>query len=406
MLDQRGAAATVTTHHMRAYTPKDVRDAIAQAFAIFASQRPRPVYIEVPLDILKEPAGDGWTARALPSLPFPDPKGFDAAAKKLNGAKRPALILGGGALNASAAATAIAEKLNAPVFTTTAGKGAIRSDHPLSRGAVLADPKTVALLKDCDAVLCVGSELSETDFWDTTAILEHHLIRIDIDPGSLARPHTADIAILGDAKASLDMLLPLLKKRKATPAPAAEAPDHDPVRDTIAKALAAIREALPEEAIVVSDMTQIAYVANEVFPALKPHTWIHPVGFGTLGFGLPAGIGAKFGAGKTPVAILHGDYGIQYTINELGTAVEHKLPVIILLWNNERLGAIHDSMARAGIQPNNVTLMNPDFQMLAKAYGCRAEKPKNLPALKAAIAAALKAEGPTLIEMTPRMVNG
>ncbi|WP_373504209.1 thiamine pyrophosphate-binding protein, partial [Aestuariivirga sp.] len=80
MLDQRGAAATVTTHHMRAYTPKDVRDAIAHAFAIFASQRPRPVYIEVPLDILKEAAGDGWTARALPGLPFPDPRGrFDAA---------------------------------------------------------------------------------------------------------------------------------------------------------------------------------------------------------------------------------------------------------------------------------------------------------------------------------------
>ena len=139
---------------------------------------------------------------------------------------------------------------------------------------------------------------------------------------------------------------------------------------------------------------------------LRPRTWIHPVGFGTLGFGLPAGIGAKFGAGKTPVAILHGDYGIQYTINELGTAVEHQLPVIVLLWNNELLGAIHDSMARAGIQPNNVTLRNPDFQALAKAYGCNAEKPASLKALAQAITAALKADGPTLIEMTPRMVNG
>ena len=130
------------------------------------------------------------------------------------------------------------------------------------------------------------------------------------------------------------------------------------------------------------------------------------MGFGTLGFGLPAGIGAKFGMGKTPVAILHGDYGIQYTINELGTAVEHQLPVIVLLWNNELLGAIHDSMANAGIQPNAVTLKNPDFQALAKAYGCNAEKPASLKELAEAIKAALKAEGPTLIEMTPRMVNG
>jgi 5-guanidino-2-oxopentanoate decarboxylase len=137
-----------------------------------------------------------------------------------------------------------------------------------------------------------------------------------------------------------------------------------------------------------------------------PRTWIHPVGFGTLGFGLPAGIGAKFGMMNRPVAVLHGDYGIQYTINELGTAVEHGLQIIVLLWNNERLGAIHDSMANAGIQPNNVTMRNPDFQALAKAYGCKAEKPSSLKALAITIKAALKADGPTLIEMTPAMVNG
>lgn len=406
MLDQRGAAATVTMHHMRAYTPKDVRDAIAHAFAIFASQRPRPVYIEVPLDILKEPAGDGWTARGLPSLPLPDPRGIEAAARKLNAAKRPAMILGGGALNASSAATSIAEKLGAPVFTTTAGKGAIRADHPLCRGYQLGSPAAVEFLRGCDAVLCVGSELSETDFWDTTAILERNLIRIDIDPGSLARPHTAEIAILGDARAALEQLAPKIEAKPAKPQPRESQVSDDAARETIVKALEVIRASLPEETIIASDMTQIAYVGNEVFPVLKPHTWFHPVGFGTLGFGLPAGIGAKLGAGDTPVAILHGDYGIQYTINELGTAVEHRLPVVILLWNNERLGAIHDSMARAGIQPNNVTLMNPDFQMLAKAYGARAEKPQNLKALADAIRAALRADGPTLIEMTPRMVNG
>jgi 5-guanidino-2-oxopentanoate decarboxylase len=407
MLDQRGAAATVTTHHMRAYTPKDVKDAIAHAFAIFASQRPRPVYIEIPLDILKEPAGGGWTARALPESPLPDPRGIATAAKKLNRASRPAMILGGGALGAASAATAIAEKLNAPVFTTTAGKGAIRADHPLCQGARLGYPQTVNFLKSSDAILCVGSELSETDFWDTTAILDQNLIRIDIDPGSLARPHTAEIAILSDARAALEQLEPMLERHAArTVMPPDDQHPADPAREVIVKVLGAIREALPEETIIASDMTQIAYIANEVFPIQQPHSWIHPVGFGTLGFGLPVGIGAKFGAGKRPVAILHGDYGIQYTINELGTAVEHELPVIILLWNNERLGAIHDNMAQAGIQPNNVTLRNPDFQALAKAYGARAEKPASLQALRSAIQDALKADGPTLIEMSPRMVHG
>jgi 5-guanidino-2-oxopentanoate decarboxylase len=125
-----------------------------------------------------------------------------------------------------------------------------------------------------------------------------------------------------------------------------------------------------------------------------------------LGFGLPAGIGAKFGVGKRPVAVMIGDYGIQFTINELATAAEHKLPLVILMWNNNALGEIKDDMVRKGIQPNAVTLKNPDFQLLAKAYGVIAERPASLKALGIAIAAALKAEGPTLIEMTPAMVNG
>ena len=124
------------------------------------------------------------------------------------------------------------------------------------------------------------------------------------------------------------------------------------------------------------------------------------------GFGLPAGIGAKFGVGKKPVAVMIGDYGIQFTINELGTAAEHKLPVVILMWNNNALGQIRDDMVNKGIQPNAVTLKNQDFQMLAKAYGCYAEKPASLKALAAAIKTALSADGPTFIEMTPAMVIG
>jgi thiamine pyrophosphate-dependent acetolactate synthase large subunit-like protein len=182
--------------------------------------------------------------------------------------------------------------------------------------------------------------------------------------------------------------------------------EPDALRAMLTRVLEVIRKELPADTVISSDMTQIAYAANEVFPVSVPRTWLHPVGFGTLGFGLPVGIGAKFGVGKTPVAVLIGDYGIQYTINELGTAAEHKLPIVILMWNNNALGEIRDDMVRKGIQPNAVTLQNPDFQALAKAYGLNAEQPKDLKALAAAIKAALKADGPTLIEMTPRMVHG
>jgi thiamine pyrophosphate-dependent acetolactate synthase large subunit-like protein len=164
-----------------------------------------------------------------------------------------------------------------------------------------------------------------------------------------------------------------------------------------------MRDALPRDAIVASDMTQIAYAANEVFPVYTPRSWIHPVGFGTLGFALPAAIGAKFGRPDTAVAAMMGDYGLQYTVNELGTAAEHRLPIPILLWNNNALGQIRDDMVSKGIQPNAVTLVNPDFQLLARAYACHAERPATLAALFTTIAAALKADRPTLIEMTPQM---
>jgi thiamine pyrophosphate-dependent acetolactate synthase large subunit-like protein len=406
MLDQRGAAATVTSLHMRAYTPKDLRDAVSRAFANFASQRPRPAYIEIPLDILKEPAGDGWAARGLPRRPKADRDQLAAAARKLNGAERPALILGGGALEAGQDALAIAEKLGAPIFTTTAGKGAVPAGHPLCNGYCLARQATWEALSASDAILAVGTELSETDFWSSDLLIGKNLIRIDIDPASLARPHDAEIAILGDAAEALAALAPQIDNRPRRAPAKIDVSGASDLRAMLAKVLAVIREALPPETVIASDMTQIAYAANEIFPVLKPRTWLHPVGFGTLGFALPAGIGAKLGVGPTPVAVLIGDYGFQYTLQDLGTAAEHKLPVVILMWNNDALGQIRDGMVEAGIQPNAVTLKNPDFQIFAKAYGVAAERPANLKALAAAIRTALAADGPTLIEMTPRMVNG
>jgi 5-guanidino-2-oxopentanoate decarboxylase len=406
MLDQRGAAATVTALHMRAYTPKDVRDCIARAFANFASQRPRPAYLEIPLDLLKEPAGEGWTVRGLPSVAAPAAEGIAAAVKKLNAAKSPIILLGGGALHAGEAAIAIAEKLKAPIITTTAGKGAVPADHPLCLGYVMGRDGCWDMLTKSDAILVAGSELSETDFWNDSIVIDHDLIRIDIDASSHGRPHTAEIAILGDAKLALEAIAAGVKERAGAASASFDLGEPDALRAMLGKVLAVIRESLPQETVVCSDMTQIAYAANEVFPMSVPRTWLHPVGFGTLGFALPVGIGAKFGVGDKPVAVMIGDYGIQYTINELGTAAEHKLPLVILMWNNDALGQIRDDMVNKGIQPNAVTLKNPDFIALAKAYGCHAEKPASLKALAAAIKAALAADGPTVIEMTPRMVNG
>jgi 5-guanidino-2-oxopentanoate decarboxylase len=235
--------------------------------------------------------------------------------------------------------------------------------------------------------------------------LQAPMIRIDLDPDVLAKPHRTALPILADAKSTLTEIAKHFSGQRNCNAVQPATVDT-PLRQVLSKALGVIRESLPEDTVITTDMTQIAYAANEIFPVSQPRSWLHPVGFGTLGFALPAAIGAKFGVGPKPVAALVGDYGLQYTLNELGTAVEHQLAIPILVWNNNVLGAIHDGMVASGIQPNAVNLRNPDFQAVAKAYGAQAEKPKTLSELAKAISAALKAGGPTLIEMSEAMVRG
>lgn len=403
MLDQRGAAAAVTNHCFHANTPQDVQDGLARSFANFACQRPRPAYLEIPLDLLSQPAGDGWQIRPLPTRTYGTPKQIDQAIAKLDAAQRPLIVLGGGALNAGEAALVIAEKLKAPIITTTAGKGAVRADHPLCLGYILGHKGIRDLLRNSDAILCAGSELSETDFWDDSFLVKKDLIRIDLDSAVLSSPHTASIAILGDAKDTLELIAQGVRERAGEMRATFAGDEPTALRKFFSNILRVVRRALPEETIICSDMTQIAYAANEVFPVFKPRTWLHPVGFGTLGFALPAAIGAKYGVGDIPVATIVGDYGLQYTINELATAAELKQPLVILLWNNDALGQIRDDMMHNGIKPNAVNPKNPDFQMLAKAYGIRTDKPEHLDDLEHAIKIALENDGPTLIEMTPKM---
>ena len=405
MRSQLQAAQSVTTHATRAYTSVDVQDAVARAFSNFATARPRPAYLEIPLDLFTKPAGEGWAAQTLATRATATEAQVTAAAAMLAKAKRPFIILGGGALQAGAAALHIAEATGAAIITTTAGKGAVPAEHPHVWGYRLGYPDTQTALQNSDCILAIGTELSETDFWNGSYRLTAPMIRIDIDPDVIARPHRATLAILADATSTTAAIAATVSSRKSCHSTSPATADN-PLRQTISKVLGVIRDNLPADTVIASDMTQIAYAANEIFPVSKPCTWLHPVGFGTLGFALPAAIGAKIGVGETPVVALAGDYGFQYTSNELGTAVEHKLPIPILLWNNTALGQIRDDMVHKGIQPNAVTLRNPDFQALAKAYGARAEKPENLTALAKAISASLKADGPTIIEMSEAMVRG
>ncbi|MBV8497205.1 MAG: hypothetical protein JO361_10525, partial [Gammaproteobacteria bacterium] len=164
-------------------------------------------------------------------------------------------------------------------------------------------------------------------------------------------------------------------------------------------ALGVLRASLAAEALVFTDMTQIAYLGNFAFTSERPGAWFHPCGYGTLGYALPAAIGARIAEPRRPVVALAGDFGFQFTLQELATAVELELPVPIVLWNNGALGQIRDDMIAAGITPLGVVGRNPDFMALAEAYGAHAVRVRSAAALGEALAAALPRSGPTLIEL-------
>jgi acetolactate synthase-1/2/3 large subunit/5-guanidino-2-oxopentanoate decarboxylase len=158
---------------------------------------------------------------------------------------------------------------------------------------------------------------------------------------------------------------------------------------------------MPEEAMIYSDMTQFAYAAKECWDMPRAGHWHHPSGFGTLGFALPASIGGAVARPDLPTCCIIGDYGIQYTIAELATAVELGLPLPVIIWDNGKLGAIEDSMIAAQIAPNAVIQRNPDFLALARAYGAEAVQPETLDDIAPALDAAFRVHRPTVIRLTP-----
>ena len=403
--DQRAAMAPLTGFSATALAPDDLPDLLGRAFALFGAGRPRPVHIEVPIDVPGEEADDGWAVRRAPGRPAPAAEAVAAAADCLAASRRPVILLGGGAIPAGPAVQEIAERLGAAIVTTTAAKGAVPESHPLSLGASLSLPATQALIAEADCVLALGTELAETDSWTERLSLPESLIRVDIDPAKLSDFYPAKVAVLADAartaeaiRASLNGAGAQASDRAAIEADLSErragmTRDLSPKARAHVAVLGALREVLPEAGpgagFVLSDMTQIAYTGNVHYPAERPGQWTHPLGYGTLGYALPAAIGAKLGAPERGVVALVGDGGLMFTIQELSVAVELELALPIVLWNNEAYGQILDGMVQRQIPPIGVRPRNPKFQALAAAFDCAAEQPSDLAGVKAAVAAAI-----------------
>lgn len=406
--DQLALASGVTGVARSAACAADVRDHLRAIFASLRAGRPRPAYLQIPLDLLAEPTdlrAERFAAPAAASAPEREPLARAVAA--LADCQRPLVIAGGGARAAAEPLRRLVELLDAYLVSTTAGKGLLPEHHPANLGASLPFRETQELIARADVIVAVGTELSETDFYTGTQLpMSGRLIRIDIDPAKLADQYGAEFALWGDARASLEALAGGLEKRQGWRSAAGPAAEHrakitqsfDRRARARLAALTALREGLPAEGVVFSDQTQIAYLGNYAFATDRPGSWFHPCGYGALGFALPAALGAKIAEPERPVMALAGDFGLQFTLQELMTAVELRLSLPVVVWNNEALGQIRDDMQAAGIPPVGVVGRNPDFVALAKAFGAEGLRAQGPAQLCQAIRQALDRPGPTLIE--------
>jgi 5-guanidino-2-oxopentanoate decarboxylase len=409
--DQRAITAPITAFSAVALTAEDLPELIARAYAVFDSERPRPVHISVPLDVLAAPVARDWSREVVrrPSRGLPDSDSLKSAVDKLAAAKRPMIIAGGGALQAAEAVQALSERLAAPVFTSVAGKGLLPPEAPLNAGASLCVAPGWEMIEQADLVLAVGTEMADTDFWRERLPLSGELIRIDIDPRKFNDFYPCAVALKGDARATLDALLQRLPEQGRSTAQAVAQvaqlresirEGHGPLQAIHQAILDRIAAALPADAFISTDMTQLAYTGNYAFASRAPRSWLHPTGYGTLGYGLPAGIGAKFGARERPGLVLVGDGGFLYTAQELATATEElDSPLVVLLWNNDALGQIRDDMLGLDIEPIGVLPRNPDFAGLARAFGCSVKQPQSLDELEQDLRAGFGHPGVTLIEL-------
>ncbi|MEM9350035.1 MAG: thiamine pyrophosphate-binding protein [Pseudomonadota bacterium] len=429
MKDQVGAARTVCDWSEVAGSPQAAFALIDRAFMEFETARARPKHLSVPIALLEgsapEPATistvsynagsggpGGGTLSGVQGLASVTKEVVTEVAMRLAEAERPIILFGGGASRASDAARSVLRKSKAASFVTYAGRGIVVADDPLFFGSTLARPESAQLLEDADFVLVVGTDLSEGDLWRDKAGYRPGAVIVNIDAEVLAKGYLADQRIQADALgflADLDRALTSIELRASWDAKLVAAhrgtwrASLEAERPGIIRVADALRECLPPGTMIYSDMTQFAYTAKEVWDMDLPGHWHHPTGFGTLGYALPAAIGGAVGRPGLPTMAIAGDYGFQYTLQELGTAVELGLPLPIFLWDNGKLKEIEDSMVRAQIPPNAVVAHNPDFVALAKAYSAHGVTPRDLGEMQRAVRGAFEADAPTLIHVTPEI---
>jgi acetolactate synthase-1/2/3 large subunit len=397
--DQLGIMRRLTKWAARIDAPQDAARLVAEAFAQMASGRPRPAALEMPMDVMAQQA---WVSTERPAVPppAPDPEALARAAELLNGAQKPMIFVGGGAAGASPLVRRLAERLGAPVAAGWMGRGVMDDRSPLSVSLTAAH----RLWPEVDVALAVGSRFQRVQMdWGLDSALK--VIRIDLDPTEIARHARPEVALLADAGEALEAVLPQIESAGRGAWRERVAAVKDEVRALYRRELGpqiawieAIRAGLPEDGILVEDLTQIGYVSRIAFPVYGPRQYISSGYQGTLGMSYPVALGAKVACPERPVVALAGDGGFMYNVQELATAVQHGIGVVAVVFDDGAYGNVRRMQRK--LYGNRIIasdLRNPDFVRLAESFGMAARQVTGPDDLADALADAVAQGEPALL---------
>jgi acetolactate synthase-1/2/3 large subunit len=412
--EQLASFRPLVKHAVRAGSADAIPEVLARAWQVAVTPPSGPVYVEIPVDLLRAEVREP-PVTALAAAPQKDAARADAlrvAAELLDQARRPVIWAGGGVVGAGAQdeLRALAERLDAPVATTYMSKGALAGGHPLAAGCGCDEAAFQGLLGEADVLLCVGTELGAETTAQYELTLPGRVIHLDADPARIGLSYAA-APLVGDAKATLAALIPLVSARAAGHAAERVAAVHARIRRGLEAQgrelelglLDTIEAGLPDDAITAWDMTILAYWAAPHLRLGGGQQFLYPLGSGTLGYAWPAAIGAAIGHPNRPVLAVVGDGGLQYALGELGTAAQRGIAAKLLVVDDGGYGILREYQQDAFGQTTSVELPGADLAAVAKAYGVpvRTATPDDL---AERLEWALAQPGPAAVVLEARLV--
>jgi 5-guanidino-2-oxopentanoate decarboxylase len=406
--DQLEIIRPLTRFARRVTNPDGLIGTITEAVAVLRGSLPGPAFIEIPHDLFLATVSADLSTTAAQNFnthPAPPSQEIEAACRQIAGSRTPTILVGAGVRESAAGVRKFAELLQCPVFTSTSGKGMFPGDHPLSTGCISRLGAVQEVFQQSDLLISFGARLTEFDTGRFGLQLPAQHIQVIEDAryaGDRISSTRLVCEIAGVAQALAQETTARAPWCDIAAIKASESKRLEALGQDSYTALKLIRAAMHRNDLLVNDQSILNYWASAFFPVLEPGTFLYPSGSGTLGYGLPAAIGAacavKRSGEQRKIICIAGDGGFQYTQHELATLAQYDLPVKILLVNDDSYGVIAFLQRTMFSQTHEVALKNPDFCRVAEAYGIRAERITSIDALQQRMPQWLSAPGPALLE--------